>query len=127
MRYKTKLLIYILIINLLLAGLTVLFFQTDKLLFITLEGVFIIMLIIGISLFRQFAGTMDLIASGIESLKDQDFSIKLRPVKNREFNSFIGVYNKMIDQLREKTYCLVRKKFFAYQTDGRIANWYPDF
>ena len=111
MRYKTKLLIYILIINLLLAGLTVLFFQTNKLLFMALEGVFIIMLMIGISLFRQFAGTMDLIASGIESLKDQDFSIKLRPVKNREFNSFIGVYNKMIDQLRKERIALSEKSF----------------
>ena len=111
MRYKTKLLIYILIINLLLAGLTVLFFQTDKLLFMVLEGVFIIMLIIGISLFQQFSGTMDLIASGIESLKDQDFSIKLRPVKNREFNSFIGVYNKMIDQLRKERIALSEKSF----------------
>ena len=111
MRYKTKLLIYILAINLLLAGLTVLFFQTEKLLFMALEGVFIIMLIIGFSLFRQFAGTMDLIASGIESLKDQDFSIKLKPVKNKEFNSFIGVYNKMIDQLRKERIALSEKSF----------------
>jgi nitrogen fixation/metabolism regulation signal transduction histidine kinase len=71
-------------------------------LFIALEVVIIVSIITGVALFRQYSGTMDLIASGIESLKDQDFSIKLKPVKNREFNEFISVYNKMIDQLRKE-------------------------
>src|SRR5665648_85000 len=102
MRYKTKLLVYIIVINLLLIGLSVYFMNTNIKLFIALEVVMVFALILGLSLFRQFSGTMDLIASGIESLKDQDFSIKLKPVKNREFNEFIGVYNKMIEQLRKE-------------------------
>ena len=111
MRYKTKLLAYILILNLMLIGIAVLIFQTEKLFFIVLEVVFVISLIVGLVLFRQFSGTMDLIASGIESLKDQDFSIKLKPVKNKEFNSFIEVYNKMIDQLRKERISLSEKSF----------------
>lgn len=102
MRFKTKLLVYILALNLLLIGLSILFIEANMKLFMVLEGVIIVSIITGLALFRQYSGTMDLIASGIESLKDQDFSIKLKPVKNREFNEFIGVYNKMIDQLRKE-------------------------
>jgi two-component system nitrogen regulation sensor histidine kinase NtrY len=111
MRYKTKLLVYILTLNLLLIGITLLFFQTKMVLFTVLECVSIFLLIMGLSLFRQFTGTMNLIASGIESLKDHDFSMKLKPAKNREFNSFIGVYNKMIDQLRKERIALSEKSF----------------
>jgi nitrogen fixation/metabolism regulation signal transduction histidine kinase len=102
MRFKTKLLAYILFLNLLLIGLSILFIDNNIKLFMTLEVVIVVSLVIGISIFRQYSGTMDLIASGIESLKDQDFSIRLKPVKNREFNQFISVYNKMIDQLRKE-------------------------
>lgn len=111
MRYKTKLLVYILVLNLFLIGLSALFIDTNMKLFMALEVVFVLAFILGLSLFRQFSGTMDLIASGIESLKDQDFSIKLKPVKNREFNAFIGVYNKMIDQLRKERIALSEKSF----------------
>lgn len=111
MRYKTKLLAYIIVINLLLIGLSVHFMNTNMKLFMALEVVMVLALILGLSLFRQFSGTMDLIASGIESLKDQDFSIKLKPVKNREFNEFIGVYNKMIEQLRKERIAFSEKSF----------------
>lgn len=111
MRYKTKLLIYIIVLNVLLIGLAVLFMDENMKLFMVLEVIFVVAFIAGISLFHQFSGTMDLIASGIESLKDQDFSIKLKPVKNREFNAFIGVYNKMIDQLRKERIALSEKSF----------------
>jgi two-component system, NtrC family, nitrogen regulation sensor histidine kinase NtrY len=111
MRYKTKLLAYIIVLNLLLMGLSALFTDTNMKLFMALEVVIVLALILGLSLFRQFSGTMDLIASGIESLKDQDFSIKLKPGKNREFNAFIGVYNKMIDQLRKERIAFSEKSF----------------
>jgi two-component system nitrogen regulation sensor histidine kinase NtrY len=111
MRYKTKLLVYIIVLNLLLIGLSVHFLSTNMTLFMALEVVMVLALILGLSLFRQFSGTMDLIASGIESLKDQDFSIKLKPVKNREFNEFIGVYNKMIEQLRKERIAFSEKSF----------------
>lgn len=111
MKYKTKLLIYILVLNVVLLGITISFFLTNKLVFTILECTTLLFLIIGIILFRQFSGTMDLIASGTESLKDHDFSMKIKPVKNREFNSFIGVYNKMIDQLRKERVALSEKSF----------------
>lgn len=111
MRYKTKLLAYIIVLNLLLICLSALFMDTNMKLFMALEVVIVLALILGLSLFRQFSGTMDLIASGIESLKDQDFSIKLKPVRNREFNAFIGVYNKMIEQLRKERIAFSEKSF----------------
>src|SRR5512145_1674147 len=113
MRYKTRLLVYIIALNLLLISLAALFFESNMKLFMILEVVIVIALILGLALFRQFSGTMDLIASGIESLKDQDFSIKLKPVNNREFNEFIEVYNKMIDQLRKERIALSEKSLLV--------------
>lgn len=138
MSYKTKLLTYILVLNLLLLGLAALLAKTDMKLFMVLELVFVFTLITGIVLFRQFSGTIDQIAAGIESLKDQDFSIKLKPVKNKEFNAFVGVYNKMIDQLRKERIALSEKSFLItklmeaspsgiliFDFDDRLTNMNP--
>lgn len=138
MSYKSKLLAYILVLNLLLIGLAAMLAKTDMKLFMVLELVFIVALVIGLVLFRQFSGTIDQIAAGIESLKDQDFSIKLKPVKNKEFNAFVGVYNKMIDQLRQERIALSEKSFLItklmeaspsgiliFDFDDRLANLNP--
>ncbi|TKG95794.1 PAS domain-containing protein [Puteibacter caeruleilacunae] len=111
MRYKTKLLIYLITLNVLLIGISTLFYSTNKSLFMIFEGIFVLSIIVGYILYNQFSKTMGLINSGIESLKDHDFSMKLRPGNNKEFNAFIGVYNKMIDQLRKERISLSEKSF----------------
>ena len=111
MRYKTKLLIYILGLNALLIGISLLFFRSNMWLFFGLELCFILSLFIGFHLYSLFSRPFDLLSSGIESLNDQDFSMKLKPVKSKEFNMLVKVYNKMIDQLRKDRIALSEKNF----------------
>ena len=111
MRYKTKLLIYILCLNALLIGVTLLLYSSNKLLFFVLEFVFIVSLVLGFKIYSLFSRPFDLLSSGIESLKDQDFSMQLKPVRSKEFNLLVNVYNKMIHQLRKDRIALSEKNF----------------
>lgn len=76
-----------------------------------LEGVFLLSLILGFRLYALFSRPFDLLASGIETLKSQDFSMQLKPVRSKEFNLLVTVYNKMIDQLRKERIALSEKNF----------------
>ncbi|MCT4644491.1 MAG: PAS domain-containing protein, partial [Carboxylicivirga sp.] len=111
MRYKYKLLIYILGLNGLLIALAILFYSSNKWLFFGLEALFLLSLILGFRLYALFSRPFDLLASGIETLKSQDFSMQLKPVRSKEFNLLVSVYNKMIDQLRKERIALSEKNF----------------
>ncbi|WP_310588584.1 sensor histidine kinase [Dyadobacter psychrophilus] len=52
------------------------------------------------------------VKSGIEAIKDKDFSIKFVPTGKGEVDTLIEVYNLMIDQLREERTRLHEQHFF---------------
>lgn len=111
MKYKYKLITYVLVLNLLILAAGIYFLRENRIALFAVEGAVILFSSWGINLFRQFSKPFDLLAAGTESLKDQDFSMRLRPVKNKEFNKLIVVYNKMIDQLRKERIALSEKNF----------------
>lgn len=111
MKFKYKLITYILALNLLILAVGIYFLHENKMALFAVEGAVIVFSSWGINLFRQFSKPFDLLAAGTESLKDQDFSMRLKPVKNKEFNKLISVYNKMIDQLRKERIALSEKNF----------------
>ena len=111
MRYKYKLIAYIIALNSTILGVGIYYTHEDKIAFLIVELIFVIFLILGINLYRQFSKPFDLLAAGTESLKDQDFSMRLKAVKNKEFNTLIEVYNKMIEQLRRERIALSEKNF----------------
>lgn len=111
MKYKYKLIAYILVLNVSILAFGIYYLRNDKIAFLIVEGVVLLFSILGVNLYRQFSKPFDLLAAGTESLKDQDFSMRLKSVKNKEFNTLIGVYNKMIDQLRKERIALSEKNF----------------
>jgi len=54
----------------------------------------------------------EFVRSGIEAIKDKDFTIKFVPTGKGEVDSLIEVYNLMIDQLREERTKLNEQHFF---------------
>ncbi len=56
----------------------------------------------GISLVRRLLVPLDLIHTGAELINERDFSSRFVPVGEQEMDTLIGVYNKMLDTLREE-------------------------
>ena len=99
-------------IHLSLIILTFIWLEKDRILFIVAE-VFIILLIIAtVKVYLNFMKPAQYLKTGIEVLKDQDFTIKFIPTGKKEIDTIVDVYNLMIDQLRLERTKLTEQHFF---------------
>ena len=57
---------------------------------------------VGYRLYRRLVAPVALLSRGAGALADQDFSVKMTPTGSPEMDRLAGVYNRMIDQLREE-------------------------
>lgn len=78
------------------------FINTDIRKFIIIEGVAIIAIVFFVILYIRLIKPYSIISSGMELLKEQDFSSRLRPVPDSEANKLVAIFNKMMEQLREE-------------------------
>lgn len=76
------------------------------------EALFLVSVVCSFWLYKAIGRPFDIISSGIESLKDKDFSTKLSSVGHDEMNELISVYNLMIDQLRQERLIQMEKSSF---------------
>lgn len=106
MRYRTGLIAYVVILNIGLLILVQLLSQDreaiDEISTLILNVAIIIVLVVGIRSVLKFAKPFSLLSSGAETVRSGDFSSTIRETKSEEFNTIIGVYNRMIVQLREE-------------------------
>ncbi|GGB83000.1 sensor histidine kinase [Dyadobacter sediminis] len=84
----------------------------DKLLFIASEIFLLLSVLFSIVLYRNFMRPIEFVRSGIEAIKEKDFTIKFVPTGKGEVDTLIEVYNLMIDQLREERTKLHEQHFF---------------
>ncbi|NDV59870.1 PAS domain-containing sensor histidine kinase [Bacteroides sp. 519] len=74
-----------------------------------LPGILVVPIIIYFFLNRKLIKPYQLIINGLKMLNEQDFSTRLRPVKGKEANQMIEVFNRMMTSLRQER-LLVREK-----------------
>ncbi|WP_159466967.1 PAS domain-containing sensor histidine kinase [Dyadobacter sp. 3J3] len=106
---------YIIFIGILHAVLILMIFillREKKIFFIASEVLILISIFISIQIYRDFLRPIEFVRSGIEAIKDQDFSIKFVQTGKSEIDILIEVYNLMIDQLREERIKLNEQHFF---------------
>ncbi|GAA4414897.1 ATP-binding protein [Nibrella viscosa] len=84
----------------------------NKVLFIVSEVFVLISILVAIRIYRAFGQPSEFISSGIEAIKDKDFTIKFVPTGNSEVDELIDVYNLMIDQLRTERTKQMEQQFF---------------
>ena len=109
---RQKYIIYIVVLHLVLIWLVYKLLFQDKILFIASE-VFLLFSIAGaVRLYQNFMQPNEFVKSGIEAIKDKDFTIKFVPRGKGEIDTLIEVYNLMIDQLREERIKLNEQHFF---------------
>ncbi|UFH57454.1 PAS domain-containing sensor histidine kinase [Spirosoma sp. KNUC1025] len=136
--FRTRYLLYIIAVHLAIGGLLFLVLEQNKPLFIASEVGLLLSIYLAVSIYRQFQQPSEFIASGIEAIRDKDFTVKFVPTGNQEVDELITVYNLMIDQLRQERTRQVEQQFFLeklieaapiailiFDFDGRIASINP--
>lgn len=89
-----------------------LFFNTNLSLFLAIEGIGILSIILFLILYYRMIKPYQIILEGMELLKAQDFSTRLRPTSSSEANELIVVFNRMMDQLKEERLQVREKNHF---------------
>lgn len=109
---KSKYITYILVLHLVLIYLVYKILFQDKILFISSEIFLLLSIGASIVIYQNFMQPNEFVRSGIEAIKDKDFTIKFVPTGKGEVDTLIEVYNLMIDQLREERVKLNEQHFF---------------
>jgi two-component system nitrogen regulation sensor histidine kinase NtrY len=109
---RSKYTAYLVCLHLVLVLMVYRLLYQDKLLFIASEFFLLLSIVVSIQLYRNFMRPNEFVRSGIEAIKDKDFTIKFVPTGNGEVDTLIEVYNLMIDQLREERTRLNEQHFF---------------
>lgn len=109
---RSQYILYILVLHAVLIFLVYKLLFADKLLFIASEIFLLLSVAASMSLYQAFMQPNEFVKSGIEAIKDKDFTIKFVPTGQGEIDTLIEVYNLMIDQLREERTKLHEQHFF---------------
>lgn len=112
MTYKIKFLLFLILIHIVEVVLAVFVFRTNKTWFIAAEVLILFSVAASVYFFISFSKPLQLVNSGIASIKDKDFSMRLVKVGQPELDNLIEVYNQMIDKLREERTLQQEQHFF---------------
>lgn len=111
---RSKILFWILVILVFGALLSIgfLFYKTDIYKFMIIEGVAVLAIILFVILYYRLIKPYQIIADGMELLKEQDFSTRLHLISDSEANKLISIFNKMMDQLKDERLQVREKDHF---------------
>jgi signal transduction histidine kinase len=99
---RTKIFTYFIVLHVVLAGAAVFVIAQDRVLLFAVEALFLLSAIISIRLARAFFVPLDLIRTGAELISEREFTSRFVSVGQPELDSLIGIYNQMIDRLRDE-------------------------
>jgi len=102
MKLRRRFIFFVVIIHLLLTVLAYLLLSYHKAFFFGIQILVIISAFISYRIYCNFVRPLDILASGVESIRDRDFSSTLVKTGHEELDSLIEVYNRMIEQLRSE-------------------------
>ncbi|MDD4515195.1 ATP-binding protein [Massilibacteroides sp.] len=88
------------------------FKDSSRLLFFIVEGLILITLIYLFQFYQRIVKPLHTIGSGMELLKEQDFSSRLSRVGQTEADRIVDVFNKMMEQLKEERLRLREQNHF---------------
>lgn len=105
---------YILVFLLLVLGGVLLFFssQLNTIFFYIGEGLILFIFIYLIFFYRKIVKPLNTIGSGMELLREQDFSSRLSPVGQYEADRVVNIFNRMMEQLKNERLRLREQNHF---------------
>jgi two-component system nitrogen regulation sensor histidine kinase NtrY len=106
---------YLVVLHLIFAGLAVYLFLRNPFWLLVVEAVFLVSLVVGLRLSREMYRQLGLAAEGLRLIRDEEFTSRFLPVGQPEIDDLIGVYNRMVDHLREERVRLAEQHQFLSQ------------
>ena len=102
MTLRTKIILYFAALHIIFAIAAVFFVRETPIRLLVIEALFVISIVVTVRVIRALFVPLDLISTGAELISERDFTSHFVPVGQPEMDALIGVYNRMIDQLREE-------------------------
>jgi len=109
---RTKIVAYLVLIHLVLAGLSWFVVKERPILLLAVEALFVVSILLGIFLVRSFFVPLELIRTGAELISERDFTSQFRPVGQPEMDALLEIYNGMIGRLREERLTVQEQHYF---------------
>jgi two-component system nitrogen regulation sensor histidine kinase NtrY len=106
---------YLVSLHVLFASLAVYLFLENPFWLLGIETVFAVSLVVGLRLSREMYRQLGLAAEGLRLIRDEEFTSRFLPVGQPEIDELIGVYNRMVDHLREERVRLAEQHQFLSQ------------
>lgn len=102
MKSRWILRIIIILIACISTGIGFFFFRDEPIPFWLIQCIAVFSILLSLFIYHKLIRPYHILLSGMQLLKEQDFSTNLRPVKNKDANELIGIFNRMITQLRHE-------------------------
>lgn len=102
MTLRTKLIVYLVAAHAIFAAIALFTLHDRPAALLAAEAALVLTAAIGVSLVRASIVPMRLVRTGTQLMQDGDFSAHFRPTGHAEIDAMIGVYNRMIDALRDE-------------------------
>jgi len=102
MRLKGLFGVFAILLLIILSLLTYVSAHSTPWLFYTVEGFIVITTLFLILFYRKIVKPLHTIGSGMELLREQDFSSRLSPVGEAEADRVVNVFNRMMEQLKNE-------------------------
>ena len=112
MKLRTKYLLFVIILHVVTLVLSYFIFRENNVLFIASEVLILLSAVISWQLYYELIEPLKTLMRGVEAIKDRDFNVKFLETGKYEMDQLIGVYNAMIDQLREEKIKQEAQHFF---------------
>lgn len=100
MKLSTKFIVFIGVLHVVAIGLSFYIFKEKPLIFIASEVFILLSFFMAWQLYQGLIQPLNLLMTGVEAIKDRDFSVKFLKTGKYEMDKLIEIYNQMIDQLR---------------------------
>lgn len=112
MKLRTKYLLFVIILHLITLVLSYFIFKENQVLFIASEALILLSALFAWQLYKQLIKPLKTLMTGVEALKERDFTTKFVATGQQEMDNLISVYNNMIDVLRTERTKQEQQHFF---------------
>ncbi len=112
MSLRAKFILYLFFVHLAFAAFAVYSLWEHRVWLLGLEAFFALSFLLSYKLFNALFKPVELVNTGVETLKHRDFTSRFLPIQQPELDRLIEVYNRMLDELREERLRLQEQHFF---------------
>jgi nitrogen fixation/metabolism regulation signal transduction histidine kinase len=112
---RARIVAYVVALHLIFAALAVFLFRQSPFWLLAVETLFAVSLAVGIRLSRDTFRKLGFAGEGLRLIRDEEFTSRFLEVGQPEIDELIGVYNRMVDHLREERVRLAEQHHFLSQ------------